>query len=329
MLSADMNCQLELPEDIPLDIFRINSPDQESSPTSGEIFNNYNCLGFPYDGPGLCSVPSPFLKQNDTMFPVLDNPHPWEYNFNDNGILGDIMLPDLDGPHQQEYNVNSNGTLVNDGSLDLMLPGLDSPYQQEYIFNDNFLCEQIDPQIPQWQAYRLDELRQSQEHPSLPLHAPVPIRPISTVLLTDFENTQNPLPLSGPSPTSNSDSGAIIDAVLTINPAPSHNADVPSQAEELQLDLSILCLPQPPLSSLAITPLEQNRQYLECLEEYTLYLNNKIMLLGAQPAPIGRLHSKEQCMSGRSLRVNTFLIAWFKQILNFPDYSSTPGKFIS
>ncbi|KAJ3888757.1 hypothetical protein GG344DRAFT_79450 [Lentinula edodes] len=282
MLSADMNCQLELPEDIPLEIFRINSPDQESSPTSGVIFNNHNCLWFQYDGH--------------------DNPHPWEYNFNDNGILDDMMLPDLDGPHQQEYNVNSNGTLANDGSLDLMLPGLDSPYQREYIFNDNSLCEQIDPQIPQWQAYRPDGLRQSQEHPNLPLHAPVPIRPISIVLLTDFEDTQNPRPLSGPSPTSNSDSGAMIDAVLTITPAPSHNADVPSQAEELQPELSILRLPQPPLSSLAITPLEQNRQYLECLEEYTLYLNNKIMLIGAQPAPIGRLHSKEQCMSGRSLR---------------------------
>ncbi|KAJ3884786.1 hypothetical protein GG344DRAFT_71069 [Lentinula edodes] len=50
-----------------------------------------------------------------------------------------------------------------------------------------------------------------------------------------------------------------------------------------------------------ITHLKQSRQYLECLEEYSLYCHKKLIRIGTQPAPIER-SEEETYMSTRSLR---------------------------
>ncbi|KAJ3927925.1 MAG: hypothetical protein NXY57DRAFT_965017 [Lentinula lateritia] len=50
-----------------------------------------------------------------------------------------------------------------------------------------------------------------------------------------------------------------------------------------------------------LTHLKQRREYLECLEEYSLYCHKKLILIGTQPAPIER-SEEETYMSTRSLR---------------------------
>ncbi|KAJ4495673.1 hypothetical protein C8J55DRAFT_553440 [Lentinula edodes] len=50
-----------------------------------------------------------------------------------------------------------------------------------------------------------------------------------------------------------------------------------------------------------ITHLKQSREYLECLEEYSLYCYKKLILIGTQPAPIER-YEEETYMSSLSLR---------------------------
>ncbi|KAJ4484061.1 hypothetical protein C8R41DRAFT_457461 [Lentinula lateritia] len=110
--------------------------------------------------------------------------------------------------------------------------------------------------------------------------------PTPCELLSELGVGSNP---SSASPSSMSDSSSVEVA------SPSGNTDIPSHKRDLKIPT--LRPPEPE----AITSHEKKRQYLECLEQYVLYLHEQLRLVGAQPTPIERF-SSYRGLTSRSIR---------------------------
>ncbi|KAJ3985669.1 hypothetical protein F5890DRAFT_1508786 [Lentinula detonsa] len=89
--------------------------------------------------------------------------------------------------------------------------------------------------------------------------------------------------------------GSMSDSSSVATPGPSNIADTSSRKRDLKIPN--LRPPEPE----AITSHEKKRQYLECLEQYVLYLHEQLRLIGAQPRPIERF-SSYRGLSSRSIR---------------------------
>ncbi|KAH7869967.1 hypothetical protein F5879DRAFT_988112 [Lentinula edodes] len=166
------------------------------------------------------------------------------------------------------------------------------------------------PQLPQ-AALAVDQgssVTQSGQLPSPSNHP---------TYLKDSQRTLSPSNYSIPHPV----------ALLSNDPGNNHNdASILCNSETLQeprrhvsvaIDKSKRCLPLPDTIlandayrsttkqnkklTKTITHLKQRREYLECLEEYSLYCYKKLILIGTQPAPIER-SEEETYMSTLSLR---------------------------
>ena len=60
-------------------------------------------------------------------------------------------------------------------------------------------------------------------------------------------------------------------------------------------------LPVPP--SDGISSHEKKRHYLECLEQYVIFLHHQLLLVGLQPIPLERSTSNSRGMTSKSIRV--------------------------
>ncbi|KAJ4486223.1 hypothetical protein J3R30DRAFT_1471767 [Lentinula aciculospora] len=89
--------------------------------------------------------------------------------------------------------------------------------------------------------------------------------------------------------------GSISDSSVVETSGPSSNISTPSRKRDLKIPT--LRPPEPE----AITSHEKKRQYLECLEQYVMYLHEQLRLVGAQPVPIERF-SSYRGLNSRSIR---------------------------
>ncbi|KAK7463646.1 hypothetical protein VKT23_005587 [Stygiomarasmius scandens] len=146
------------------------------------------------------------------------------------------------------------------------------------------------------------------DHWSLPLHAPTP-RSGSLSAFPDFEPNfslspptvarnepmpmQNTFPtpsellseLNGPSQPSTSDATS-----LRIGRGTRRVSDAKSSSR----------LVQPPETD-SISSHEKKRQYLECLEQYVIYLHDQLNLIGVEPIALERVH-EHKGLNSQSIR---------------------------
>ena len=71
---------------------------------------------------------------------------------------------------------------------------------------------------------------------------------------------------------------------------------------------------------------EKKRHYLECLEQYVMYLHQQLELVGSQPVPLEQV-SNYRGLSSRSIRVCIHKSFFFFSLNTFLDLVGSHGKY--